>query len=46
MKTMKPENRMLSAQRHALPRQIRLPAFAASAAMPSAFPAGYGSCYR
>ncbi|WP_155632728.1 hypothetical protein [Burkholderia cepacia] len=33
MKTMKPEKKMLPAQRLALPRHIRLPAFAASAAL-------------
>ncbi|WP_321840952.1 hypothetical protein [Burkholderia cepacia] len=46
MKTMKPENRMLPAQRVALPRQIRRHAFAASAAIASAFPPGYGGRYR
>ncbi|WP_369325117.1 hypothetical protein AB5985_34905 [Burkholderia cepacia] len=46
MKTMKPENRMLPAQRVALPRHIGLPAFAVSAALPSALPAGYGGRCR
>jgi len=46
MKTMKPVNKMLPAQRFVLPRQIRLPDFAAPDVMPSAFPAGHGDRYR
>jgi len=46
MKTMKPVNKMLPEQRFALPRQIRLPAYAALAFMPSAFPAGHDALRR
>ncbi|WP_277396304.1 hypothetical protein [Burkholderia sp. Ac-20392] len=43
---MKPVNKMLPAQRFALPRQIRLPAYAAHAVTPSAFPAVYDARCR
>ncbi|WP_157687108.1 hypothetical protein [Burkholderia lata] len=46
MKTMKSVNKMLPAQRFALPRQIRLPAYAAHAVMPSAFLADYDTRCR
>ncbi|WP_174930299.1 hypothetical protein [Burkholderia lata] len=46
MKTMKPVNKMLPAQRFTLPRQIQLPACAAHAVVPSAFLADYDTRCR
>ncbi|WP_420212394.1 hypothetical protein ACN8ZM_22205 [Burkholderia aenigmatica] len=43
---MKPVNKMLPEQRFALPRQIRLSAYAAPAFMAFAFPAGYDARRR